>query len=369
MATATSARAFGNMLVRTTKFCRSSRHHGALLSWQHRSTILLRSSSTLLTPEEAGRRAEALARTWLSSSTKSMETLLAHAGIEDSEDQHNIGLAHTRNNVPLAPPLHLATTYERSAAGSYGPHDSIYTREDNPTRLLLEREIARLETHGGPDDGGSDDSYYCCCAFASGMMAVSSLVLAHRAPLVVIVPVDLYHGVPSVLWDVWERFGVSVVRVNVRDPEALSHVLGELDNRHHDTSSSSNVPPDCIVWLETPSNPQCQVIDIAATCKLIRRVRPAHTTIVVDSTLAPPITTQPLRLGADCSLHSATKYLAGHSDALCGVVSTSPWTERGRALARNVKETQVAVGGVATLAIAALWWKWFPQMARRDRMH
>ena len=330
-------------------------------------TILLRSSSTLLTPEEAGRRAETLART-ATTPKRSMETLLAHAGIGDSEDHNGLSDATAGSrtmNTPLAPPLHLATTYERPASGLYGPHDVEYTRLDNPTRLLLEREITRLETHGGfnldvPEDAdvhcttnsGADESTSYSCAFASGMMAVSSLVLAHQAPLVVIVPVDLYHGVTTVLWDIWKRFHVSVVQVNVRDPEALSQVLVELDNKNNNpdalTTSTTATTPDCMVWLETPSNPQCHVIDIAATCQLIRRVRPANTTIVVDSTLAPPVTTQPLRLGADVCLHSATKFLAGHSDALCGVVTTSPWTERGRAMAHLMKEIQVEAGGVAS---------------------
>ena len=109
-----------------------------------------------------------------------MNTLLAHAGVEGGGQR----------NAPMSPPLHMATTYTRPAAGPYRPEDSIYIREDNPTRVLLEKEMARIECHG------RDFEKAVSCAFASGMMAASSIVLAHEAPLVVILPRDLYHGVP-----------------------------------------------------------------------------------------------------------------------------------------------------------------------------
>ena len=180
-----------------------------------------------------------------------METLLAHAGMNDDNQTNN-----NSNNAPLAPPLHVATTYERPASGVYGPNDAHYTRLDNPTRLLLEREMARLETHGGVvDDDHDDDTIKAldaaatCCAFASGMMAVSSIVLAHQAPLVVIVPVDLYHGVPTVLWDVFARFQVSVMRVDVRDTVALSSALGQLNR-----SDNENVETAAVAASSTASS-------------------------------------------------------------------------------------------------------------------
>ena len=93
------------------------------------------------------------------------------------------------------------------------------------------------------------------------------------------------------------------------------------------------------MWVETPSNPLCHVLDIAAIAAHV-----SHATVVVDSTLAPPTICQPLILGADIVMHSATKYLGGHSDVLMGVVSTrsdSPWAQR-------LKQVQVCVGGVAS---------------------
>ena len=155
------------------------------------------SSSSPLTPEEAGRRARALA---LASSDNfpcsSMETQLAPAGVRSSDD-----------NAAMAPPIHMATTYTRPADGMYLPGDSIYGREDNPTRLLLEEQVGLLECHK-KDGDSSLESSIVSCAFASGMMTVSSIVLAHAAPLRVILHKDLYMGVTTVLADVFARFGV-----------------------------------------------------------------------------------------------------------------------------------------------------------------
>lgn len=283
-----------------------------------------------LTPEEAGRRAEAMARKLSLNNNhqqrqkkQHMDSVLAHAGVVNGP------------NCSLSPPLSMATTYARPACGPYRDGDSTYTRTDNPTRILLEREIGRLETLGG--DAPPPDAPVISCAFASGMMASSSIVLAHKAPLCVLLPVDLYHGVPTVLHDVFSRHCVTVQRVDMRDPDELKSALLELPSQ-----------TDAIVWLETPSNPLCHVIDIAATCDLVRSVRGENTSVVVDSTLAPPTLSQPLLLGADFCMHSGTKSLGGHSDVLLGVVTASPWTVRGRELGPVLHSTQVAVGGVAS---------------------
>lgn len=318
----------------------------------HRSTLAAIATVTektpSMTPEEAGRRAEAMARELFHNQSNndgaiindgSMETVLAHAGLSDS------------SNAAMSPALHMATTYTRPSSGPYRPSDSKYTRMDNSTRLLLEREMARLETHGRTSQmaESSSSTTFCernnrdaaavatSCAFASGMMAVSSIVLAHTAPLHVILPLDLYHGVSTVLMDIFSRFHVMVERVDLRNPAALESVLGSLSEE-----------TDVIVWIETPSNPLCHVIDIEATCDLVQRIRKSNTTTVVDSTLAPPVVTQPLHFGADLVLHSATKFLGGHSDVLLGVVTASPWTPRGRELGPRLREVQIAVGGVAS---------------------
>jgi len=314
---------------------------------------IARSSFSTLTPEEAGRRAEAMAHRMVQQQqqqqqhTTSMDTVLAHAGVRVDQA-----------NGALSPPLHLATTYARPAEGPYHETDSIYTRHDNPTRLLLEREMARLEVHptGSSIEDPAGDTVrtsmpssstehpsavatetIISCAFASGMMAASAIVLTHRAPLCVLLPLDLYHGVPTVLLDVFARFQVKVQRVDMRKLSSLSDALLDLPRTM-----------DAIVWLETPSNPLCHVVDIATTCDLVKSVRPDNTSVVVDSTLAPPTLTQPLLLGADFCMHSCTKYVGGHSDVLLGVVTASPFTDRGRELGPVLRSSQIAVGGVAS---------------------
>jgi cystathionine gamma-synthase len=299
-----------------------------------------------LTPPEAGHLAQSLARQLSRTSPHVVgaDTLLAHAGIDP-----------TLPNAPMAPPLDLATTYGRRADGyDYHADDYIYTRSDNPTRHRLEREIGRLEIIGhnaavassssiAAEENNNDDDEFleepvtpCCCAFASGMMAASSVILAHGAPLHVLMPIDLYHGVSTVLLDVFARFGVTAVHVDMSD-------LGQVQEAVVSVPSHEDV----IVWLETPSNPLIQVLDIRAVAKCARTVR-ANVTVLVDSTLAPPaVISQPLLHGADLVLHSATKYLAGHSDALLGVVTASPFTNRGVWIGQQLRTVQVAVGGVA----------------------
>jgi cystathionine gamma-synthase len=280
-----------------------------------------------LTPEEAGHLAEKLAlQSTVGKNETSLDTLLAHAGLSKTE------------NASMSPPIHMATTYTRPADGPYKEGDSIYSRADNPTRLLLEREIAQLECHGR-DLPGADPA--TCCAFSSGMMAASSIILAHNAPVKVLLPKDLYHGVPTVLHEVFSRFQVTV------EPVDMVTKTSDLENKLAEVPEGS----DIIVWMETPSNPLCQIVDIATICQVVETFRNQtnrKVTTIVDSTLAPPTLTQPLHLGADLVLHSATKYMGGHSDVLLGVVSCSPWTERGRELGPLLRQVQVCVGGVAS---------------------
>ena len=254
-----------------------------------------------------------------------VETLLAHSGVQPFIE-----------NAPMAPPVHMATTYARPADGEYLPEDSIYTRNDNPTRLLLESEVARLECKGGKSGVLADDSQVVCCAFSSGMMVASSILLAHKAPVRVLLPKDLYHGVPTVFLDVFARFNVVTDRVDMTNPPAIRDAVACIPDNE-----------DVIVWIETPSNPQCQVVDIVAVSDMVHEIR-QNATVVVDSTMAPPTITQPLLLGADISMHSGTKYLGGHSDVLLGIATTSPWTPRGIEIGPQLKHTQIAVGGVAS---------------------
>jgi cystathionine gamma-synthase len=184
------------------------------------------------------------------------------------------------------------------------------------------------------------------CAFASGMMAASSIVMAHRLPLTVLLPHDLYHGVSTVMIDVFqERLGIQVRRVDMRDLQLLEQELAHLVQQQQTSGS-------ILLWMESPSNPQTHILDFQAICKLVANINNNNNTVtittVVDSTLAPPVIQQPLSFGVDIVMHSGTKYIAGHSDALLGITTASPFTEQGRILGPLIRQVQDVVGGVAS---------------------
>ena len=227
-----------------------------------------------LSPQEAGKRAEALALQQKNRKRDSIPTLVAHAGIE------NI------HNAPLAPPLHVASTYTRPADGIYHRSDSIYAREDNPTRLLFEKTLFQLETWGLDLGDAKFEDVPTSWAFSSGMMAATAIVLAHTTPLTVILPKDVYHGVPTLLVDVFSRHNVDIRRVDMTGPTKA--IVDEIQR----TNSSSQV----IVWMESPSNPLCEVVDIAAITTAVKGIDSHVVTTVVDVTMASPIVTRPLEV-------------------------------------------------------------------------
>ena len=281
------------------------------------------SAKTTCPPEQlAGQRAAEAAACAGPASTRAMETLLSHAGVEGH-----------KHNAPMSPPLFLATTYSRPPDGIYRENDWIYSRDDSPTKAMLERTVANLECHG--DEREFDD--VSCCAFASGMAGVNAIFMAHGSSTTVLFPTDTYHGIPTLLTDILATMGITSLRVDVRCVETVVQ------------AAQSVTTDNVVVWMETPSNPQCHVIDIAAVCGTLQNAElQAKLTTVVDSTMCPPCLTQPLRLGADLVFHSATKYMAGHSDALLGVVTASPWTQRGQELSTKLRDLQIKAGAVAS---------------------
>ncbi len=304
--------------------------------WQRFSCRQLSSSSGRgigeeLNPAKAGRLGHQL-RTNLdktkncNESSPSLSTLLSHAGLSSTDGN---------SNAPLSPPIDLATTYERPADGNYGEGGLIYSRSCNPTRKLLEDAVGQLEA----DHGQIAPTF----AFSSGMAAVASLLLAQQVPVKVIVPEDIYHGVPTQL------------HVCLNDHGIVHESLDMTNTKDMRQTIESNINADggtLVVWIETPSNPLCQVTDIQAICELVDDVRSqnenANIVTVVDSTWAPPVVTRPLLLGADTVLHSGTKYLGGHSDVLLGTISCSPNKETGKSIAERLKSVQTSIGAVAS---------------------
>ncbi len=213
----------------------------------------------------------------------------------------------------VTPPIHLSTTFERAADGSF-PSGYIYGRDANPNRRSLEASLAALE-------GGA-----AAAAFASGMAATSAVFQSLGPGDHVLVPDDSYYITRKLLQDVFARWGLEHTAVNMTD---LSAVGGGLRSTTR------------LVWVETPSNPLIRVTDIAGIVALARRV---GARVACDNTWATPVLTRPLELGADLVMHSTTKYLGGHSDVLSGALVTRADDE----LFQRVRAIQIAGGGIAS---------------------
>ncbi len=188
-------------------------------------------------------------------------------------------------------PIHLATTYAQQAVGSHKGFD--YSRTRNPTRVSLETTIASLE--------GADRGF----AFSSGMAAVDAVLRLLHPGDHLIIPSDAYGGTYRLVASLYAGSGVSFSPVDLQDLDALRATWRD-ETR--------------LVWLETPSNPKLQIIDIGAVAGLAHE-RGAR--CVVDNTFATPFLQLPVALGADAVVHSSTKYLGGHSDVVGGLVVTS----------------------------------------------
>jgi cystathionine gamma-lyase len=209
----------------------------------------------------------------------------------------------------VVPPIHLASTFVQPGAGVWGEFD--YSRSGNPTRKAFERAIADLE--GGI--GG--------LAFASGMAATHCAMMLLEAGDHVLAGSDIYGGTFRLLHKVLNRVGVTVTLADSTRPEAFAAGI---------------TPKTKLLWIESPGNPQMSITDIAAIAGIAKE---RGILLGVDSTFATPVLTRPLEIGADIVMHSATKYLGGHSDLLGGVLVV-----HDKALYDKLYFLQNATGGV-----------------------
>ncbi|NHN47991.1 aminotransferase class I/II-fold pyridoxal phosphate-dependent enzyme [Halostella sp. JP-L12] len=199
---------------------------------------------------------------------------------------------HRDGTNDVVPPIHLSTTFEWASGKDANEHD--YSRESNPTRAALEKQLARLE---GGEHG---------LAFASGMAATSTTMLSLVPPEGHVVCSDsIYSGTEKLLTDhMAGQIGVDIDFVDARDPDNVADAV--------------TVDTD-VIWAETPSNPLIRLCDI----QTIADIADDHDILFgVDSTFASPYYQAPLELGADIVVHSTTKYLNGHSDSIGGAVIT-----------------------------------------------
>jgi len=187
-------------------------------------------------------------------------------------------------------PLHVTTTFERDADNGYSSGYS-YGRSDNATVRDAEDIVCALE-------GGTE-----ACIFSSGMSAALAVFLSLQPGDRIVAPTVMYWALRKWLMAEATRWGLDVQLVDMCDHRALEEALSQA--------------PTKIVWVETPANPLWSVTDIAAVANLAH----AHGALLaVDSTVATPIFTRPLELGADIVMHSATKYLNGHTDVIAGAL-------------------------------------------------
>ena len=206
-------------------------------------------------------------------------------------------------------PLYTSTTYERDADGEFSRH-FFYSRIDNPNRHSLEQCLADLE-------GGTE-----AVAFSSGMAASLAVFQALGPGDHVVLHRDLYFGVRELVTGLFARWGLTHSFVDMRNVEELRGAVR---------------PETRLLWLETPTNPLVEVVDIRPVAECARS---KGIPLACENTFATPVLQRPFELGADLVIHALTKYISGHSDALGGAVIFARQSE----FSARVKEFQ-RVGG------------------------
>ena len=206
-------------------------------------------------------------------------------------------------------PVYQTSTYVQEAPGVN--KGFIYSRSGNPTRQALEDLIAKLE--------GGDAGF----AFATGLAAIDSVLKLLSTGDEIVAVDDIYGGAYRLFTHVYQKLGITVHYVDTTDAE---NVIEKINSKTK------------LVWLESPTNPTLKVSDIKKIASYAAKVKAL---VVVDNTFACPISQNPLQLGADIVIHSATKYLGGHSDLLAGLVVT-----KTPELSEKIKFIQNASGGV-----------------------
>ncbi len=209
----------------------------------------------------------------------------------------------------VVPPIHVASTFIQPGAGDWGKYD--YSRSGSPTRNNVERTIANLESGAG------------ALAFASGMAATHCASMLFKSGDHILAGSDIYGGTYRLLHKIANRAGIEVTLAPAHDLQALQAAIR---------------PTTKMIWIESIGNPLMTIPDI----RKIAEVAHANQALLgVDNTFATPLLVRPIELGADIVMHSATKYLGGHSDCLSGVLVAS-----NEALHRELYFTQNATGAV-----------------------
>ena len=194
----------------------------------------------------------------------------------------------------ITPSIHLSTTYGRDEDYQLIVPEQGYTRDENPGFLIPERLLAELE-------GGTS-----ALLFSSGMAAAMAVVQSLQPGDHIVAPKVMYWGLRNWLVTFCQTWGLGLDLFDASDPDALATTVRKGETK--------------LVWIETPTNPTWDLIDIAAAAEIAHGI---GARLVADSTISTPVLTQPIKFGADLVMHSATKYLNGHSDVVAGAVVTA----------------------------------------------
>jgi cystathionine gamma-lyase len=188
-------------------------------------------------------------------------------------------------------PIYQTSTYVQEGVGNHKGYE--YSRTLNPTRHALEKNLAAIE----------NGKFGAC--FGSGLAAIDCVIKMLNPGDEVISTNDLYGGSYRIFKTIFEKYGIKFHFVNMQNPSEVEAMLNENTK---------------LIWVETPTNPMMNIVDISAMSKLAKK---AGAMLAVDNTFATPYLQTPLDLGADIVMHSATKYLGGHSDVVMGALITS----------------------------------------------
>ena len=217
----------------------------------------------------------------MSSREERLETTIIHASTRGDFEQKTGAV-----NVPI----YLSSTFHQDSFDTFGPYD--YSRSGNPTRDALEKTIAALE-------GGARG-----LAFASGIAAISSAFMLLSSDDHIVITEDVYGGTFRFVTEVLTKFRIDHTFVDLGDLEAVKQAIK---------------PNTKLIYIETPSNPRLGITDIEAVVRIAKQ----HDCLTfLDNTFMSPLYQRPLDLGVDIVLHSATKFLSGHSDIIAGLAVT-----------------------------------------------
>ncbi|MBU3089052.1 trans-sulfuration enzyme family protein [Clostridium gasigenes] len=214
-----------------------------------------------------------------------------------------------KNTGALSTPIYQTSTYHQFDIENFGKYD--YSRSANPTREVLENSIAELE--------GGKYGY----AFSSGMAAISSVLSIFSAGDHIIVCGDVYGGTYRAVTQLFSRFNIEFTFVDASENLNIKNAIKE------NTKA---------IYLETPSNPLLKIIDLKASIKLAKE---CGAVVIVDNTFMSPYLQRPLELGADIVVHSATKFIGGHSDVIAGLAVT-----RDEAIGKRIYQIQNTFGAI-----------------------